>query len=78
MKKDEIVEIFKTILSGIGLILFGVGIWWITSLIFNSSEQPYKEPKRINLPTTEDVGEFTGRQSKSFTKRFIKGIFKRD
>jgi hypothetical protein len=78
MKKNEVVEICKIILSGICLILFGVVTWWLTSLILTSSEKPYKEPKRINLPTTEDVGEFTGKQSKNFAKGFIKGIFKKD
>lgn len=39
---------------------------------------PPVEQKPIALPSMEDVGQFSGEKTKSFTKGFIKGIFKND
>lgn len=39
---------------------------------------PKKSPPSIKLPSTEDVGEFAGEQTKRFGKGFFKGLFRRN
>lgn len=74
MNKNQLKNLLEILLKGIGLISFGIAIFcfvtWLTP-----NEKPYQQPKEIKLPTTQDVGKFTGKQSKNFIKGFIDGVF---
>lgn len=47
-----------------------IGYWTVVK------ERPKRELPKIHLPSSEQVGEGTGKMTKGFTKGFVKGIFK--
>lgn len=47
-----------------------LGYWTVVK------ERPKREVPKITLPSSEQIGEGTGKITKGFTKGFVKGIFK--
>lgn len=47
-------------------------------IIYFKPDKPKKPPIKINLPSSEQVGEGAGKVSKGFTKGFVKGLFNKE